>query len=139
LFNNFLEAVGKYPFSIVTDQDPSITIAITSCFPNTVHKFCVWHIVNKFSSKIGFSNFGGVAIFELSNLIWWYRSPKEFDDGWNCLIEKHGLSDNKWLKSIFNRRESWVPTYMCTRFFAGLKTTQRSESIHSFLSSSITK
>jgi hypothetical protein len=46
LFNTFLEAVGTHPFSIVTDQDPSITAAIASCFPNTVHRFCGWHIVN---------------------------------------------------------------------------------------------
>ncbi|KAM2125263.1 hypothetical protein EV1_014854 [Malus domestica] len=49
----FLNAMpGDAPKMIITDQDPAMTKAIPYCFPNTFHRFCTWHILDKFSSKL---------------------------------------------------------------------------------------
>lgn len=54
LFETFLEAMkGKAPVSIITDQDAAMRSAIVSTFPNTNHRNCHWHIMDKFTGTIG--------------------------------------------------------------------------------------
>ncbi|KAF7143399.1 hypothetical protein RHSIM_Rhsim05G0139300 [Rhododendron simsii] len=40
------------PKMIITDQDLAMTKAISIALPNTLHRYCMWHITNKFSEKI---------------------------------------------------------------------------------------
>jgi len=54
LFETFLEAMqGKAHVSIIKDQDPAMRCAIAQIFPNTNHRNCRWHIMDKFSDTIG--------------------------------------------------------------------------------------
>jgi zinc finger SWIM domain-containing protein 3 len=48
------------------------------------------------------------------------------------MIEYYGLQDDEWLKGLFGERDHWVPVYMRDTFWAGMSTTQRSESMNSF-------
>ncbi|KAK2441142.1 protein FAR-RED IMPAIRED RESPONSE [Trifolium repens] len=48
------------------------------------------------------------------------------------MIEDFELRDNEWLKGIFDERNRWVPVYVRDTFWAGMSTTQRSESMNSF-------
>ncbi|KAL6131133.1 hypothetical protein ACLB2K_069511 [Fragaria x ananassa] len=48
---------------------------------------------------------------DFHSCIWNSSSGDEFDSRWNELIEKSGLSDNKWLKSIYEIRSSWIPAH----------------------------
>lgn len=50
LLRKWLEAmllVGA-PKMIITDQDPARTKAIAQVLQNTLHCYCLWHILNKF-------------------------------------------------------------------------------------------
>ena len=47
------------------------------------------------------------------------------------------MTKNKWLLTIYSIKEKWVPTYMTNTFFAGMTTTQRSESLNAFIQSVI--
>ena len=49
------------------------------------------------------------------------------------------LKGNEWLESLFEDRKFWVPTYVRDTFFAGMSTTQRSESINSFFDKYVSK
>ncbi|XP_026383777.1 protein FAR1-RELATED SEQUENCE 5-like [Papaver somniferum] len=42
------------------------------------------------------------------------------------------LTENTWLNKLFDIREKWIPVYNRGTFFAGMNSTQRSESINSF-------
>ncbi|XP_073025240.1 protein FAR1-RELATED SEQUENCE 5-like [Primulina eburnea] len=54
LLNKFLEAMHKgAPNLIITDQDPAMTKAIGEVFPKTIHRYCLWHILNKFPDNLG--------------------------------------------------------------------------------------
>jgi hypothetical protein len=55
------------------------------------------------------------------------------------MIERFELQDNEWLASLFEDRAYWIPTYMRDTFFAGMSTTQRSESINSFFDKYVNK
>ncbi|XP_073057390.1 protein FAR1-RELATED SEQUENCE 5-like [Primulina eburnea] len=53
LLNKFLEAMPKEaPHLIITDQDPDMTKVIGEVFPKTIHRYCLWNILNKFPDKL---------------------------------------------------------------------------------------
>jgi hypothetical protein len=53
LLKTFLLAMGaKAPILIVTDEDASMKSAIASLFHNTVHRFYMWHILEKIPKKV---------------------------------------------------------------------------------------
>ncbi|KAL2924901.1 Protein FAR-RED ELONGATED HYPOCOTYL 3 [Bienertia sinuspersici] len=53
--------------------------------------------------------------------------------------QKAGRSTREKRAGLFDEREMWVPAYMRHLFWAGMKTTQRSESIHSFFDGYVNK
>ncbi|GJR04055.1 FAR1 DNA binding domain, zinc finger, SWIM-type, MULE transposase domain containing protein [Tanacetum coccineum] len=99
LLKQFKEAFGKDPKVVVTDQDPSMKIAIAECFPDTRHHLCMWHIMMKLGTKI---------------------SPKIFEREWECMINEFELGENKWLGDMFDLRGSWIPAYLTDVHMAGL-------------------
>jgi len=44
----------------------------------------------------------------------------------------HNLHDNAWLNGLYMEKTFWVPAYMKYMFWAGMNTTQRSESMNAF-------
>ncbi|XP_004293183.1 PREDICTED: protein FAR-RED ELONGATED HYPOCOTYL 3-like [Fragaria vesca subsp. vesca] len=58
--------------------------------------------------------------------------PKEFDNKWKEVVERSSISDNGWLQSIYDIRASWVLAYCNHIFSAGMSSSQRAESCHSF-------
>jgi hypothetical protein len=53
LFNTFLKAMGGVPpHLIITDEDASLKAAITKILPDTTHKLCMWHIMDKVPEKV---------------------------------------------------------------------------------------
>lgn len=44
-------------------------------------------------------------------------------------IKKHRT---EWIKGLYNIKESWILVYNRSTFFAGMNTTQRSESINAY-------
>ncbi|RYR35632.1 hypothetical protein Ahy_A10g050768 [Arachis hypogaea] len=61
-----------------------------------------------------------------------HRELDEFDINWNDFLTKHGLGGNKWLLELYENRHIWIPVYLDHHFWAGMRSTQRSESMHSF-------
>jgi hypothetical protein len=53
LFESFLIAMdGLAPDNIITDQDVAMKKSIGKMFPNTVHRNCRWHIMQKSTDKV---------------------------------------------------------------------------------------
>ncbi|KAL6211492.1 hypothetical protein ACLB2K_016717 [Fragaria x ananassa] len=63
----------------------------------------------------------------------------EFDDRWTTIVESSGLSDNGWLKTMYDIRSTWVPAYVNHMFSAGMSSSQRAESGHAFYKRFISK
>ncbi|XP_004309400.1 PREDICTED: protein FAR1-RELATED SEQUENCE 5-like, partial [Fragaria vesca subsp. vesca] len=136
LFKEFLNvmpgnASENAPKMIITDQDPAMSKAISEALPHTFHRYCSWHILNKFSEKLDAIKYLD-HYQDFHSCIWNSSSGDEFDSRWNELIEKSGLSDNKWLKSIYEIRSSWIPAHVNHCFSVGMSSSQRAESQHSF-------
>nr|GMD52477.1 protein FAR1-RELATED SEQUENCE 5-like [Ipomoea batatas] len=53
LLNAFKRCMGHIPASVITDQDPAMKEVIPQSFPDTRHRFCMWHIMTKVNEKVG--------------------------------------------------------------------------------------
>ena len=47
-------------------------------------------------------------------------------------MESYHLEENEWLAKLYEERKRWVPTFLNSNFFAGMSSTQRSESMNAF-------
>jgi len=56
----------------------------------------------------------------------------EFDISWQSLLDCYNLRDNAWLCGLYSEHTFWVPAYLKDVFWAGMTTTQRSESMNVF-------
>nr|GEZ93257.1 hypothetical protein [Tanacetum cinerariifolium] len=110
------EAIRNYAtFEVfVTDQDPSMKIAIAECFPDTRHRLCMWHIMMKLGTKVGVA-LCNMTYFKrrIYDIIWTDQiSPEVFEREWECMINEFDLGENKWLGDMFDLRESWILLYI---------------------------
>ncbi|KAL2526724.1 Protein FAR1-RELATED SEQUENCE 5 [Abeliophyllum distichum] len=132
LFSKFLEAMHRQPpHIIITDQDAAIAKAISMVLPFTFHRYCIWHILNKFSEKINVMVYND-EYHMLVNIIKNSESPDEFESRWAAVMENEAFANNEWLCNMFSIRSRWVPAYVNHIFSAGMSSSQRSESNHSF-------
>lgn len=78
---------------------------------------------------------------KLKNFVWSeHNSPQEFEEGWNKVVTEFDLSDNAWLKEMFDIRASWIPAYFNDDPMVGLiRTTSRSESSNFFFNHFVQK
>lgn len=52
LLNVSKKAFGRAPPVIVTDQDPAMKRAIADECPDSRHRLCMWHIMDKLTAKV---------------------------------------------------------------------------------------
>ncbi|XP_058198430.1 protein FAR-RED IMPAIRED RESPONSE 1-like [Rhododendron vialii] len=108
-----------------------MTKAFANVLPNTHHRYCIWHIVSKFSKKIS-ALYYKKYYDEFKKCIWNSESPEEFEAKWVDVVHKANLSSNEWLKAMYEIRERWILAYMKHMFSAHMTSSQRAEISHSF-------
>ncbi|KAK1380234.1 hypothetical protein POM88_026978 [Heracleum sosnowskyi] len=143
LFEVFLRIMGRPPKCIITDQCPAMRAVIPNIFPkSTIHRFCMWHIVRKFPSKLG-TVFCAESPFmeKLKRFVWNdHVTPAEFEESWISTLKEFKLENNHWLSEIYEIRKSWIPAYFRDDPMAGLlRTTSRSESSNFFFNHFVQK
>nr|XP_012575220.1 protein FAR-RED IMPAIRED RESPONSE 1-like [Cicer arietinum] len=70
--------------------------------------------------------------FALKEAVYDTVTKEAFEEKWCSFIKKFELQQNDWLNGLYNERQRWAPTLLRKYFWAGMSTTQQSESIHSF-------
>ncbi|XP_020263288.1 protein FAR1-RELATED SEQUENCE 5-like [Asparagus officinalis] len=136
LFEEWLKCMhGIEPGAIITDQDRAMCNAIHSVFPTTRHRYCYWHmqkhIINHLPTLV--SRYG--EQFQRYWGLWCNSSSIEQCEGyWVEIKEKFDINEEGegWLQTVYNCREHWVSCYLKDTFFAGMRSSQRSESINAF-------
>ncbi|XP_056697352.1 protein FAR-RED IMPAIRED RESPONSE 1-like [Spinacia oleracea] len=132
IFGNWLECMaGKAPIGILTDQDPAMRRALRTTMSNTCHRWCIWHILQKFSRKLGTHVEYPDLKVDLERAIYDSLTCDEFELNWATAMERYQVDDD-WLEGLYAERNMWVPAYVKHLFWAGMKTTQRVESLNSF-------
>ncbi|KAL5712950.1 hypothetical protein ACHQM5_015071 [Ranunculus cassubicifolius] len=124
-FETFLGAMGgRHPISIITDQDKAMGLAIARVFPNSRHRYCLWHILKKFPMYLSHVYFKKSAFKRAIKFCirGTYRIT-DFEKMWNELMVKYEL---------VGIRDKWAPVYHLSTFYAAMNTTGRSEGMNSF-------
>ncbi|KAJ3703281.1 hypothetical protein LUZ61_006986 [Rhynchospora tenuis] len=131
ILQSFLDCMGgKAPSAIVTDQSLAMKVAIQNVLPNTIHRYCIWHIMSKLSEKIGNNKDKKEIKKGIRSAVWDSTTEEQFESKWQSTVT---LQDNVWLTDMFEMRSKWVPAYLSKFFWAGMSSTQRSESMNAFL------
>ncbi|KAJ3688529.1 hypothetical protein LUZ61_017693 [Rhynchospora tenuis] len=135
LFKTWVKAMyGKKPRAIITDQDPAMRIAIKEVFPNSLHRCCQWHVMRKAREHLGaIYNLKPDFKKELKRVINCSNTVSEFEEKWRVMLDKHKLMQNRHLKTMYEARSEWVSAYFRDYFFAGMSSSQRSESMNAAL------
>ncbi|XP_019153544.1 PREDICTED: protein FAR1-RELATED SEQUENCE 9-like [Ipomoea nil] len=135
LLKNFKNAKGYAPRCVITDQDPALKIAVPNIMPETRHRFCMWHIMEKVGDKAGIALAKNMEFRKaLNNIVWDETlSAPEFELQWAEVMKAYNLVDHRWFEQMYKARESCIPTYFQDIFMGGLlKTTSHSESENSY-------
>ena len=137
LFKTFLEAMGGVaPKLIITNEDLYVKAAIRDACPNTVHKLCMWHILNELPVQVScVQKSNDDFLSQLRTCVRSSETPDEFEAEWSSIVSKLGLENNAWLTSRFEIRQSWVPAYFLGLYLGGIcKSTSRPEGESTFFS-----
>ncbi|KAL6538949.1 hypothetical protein OROMI_025275 [Orobanche minor] len=133
LFETWLTCMSSIPpNAIITDQDRAMQNAIENVFPQARHRWCLWHIMKKIPEKLrGYKEYQSIK-YLLHNVVYDSIDVDTFESGWSLIISKHNLENNDWLNGLYEGRHRWVPCFVRDYFWAGMSTTQRSESMNAF-------
>ncbi|XP_022845995.1 protein FAR-RED IMPAIRED RESPONSE 1-like [Olea europaea var. sylvestris] len=133
LFRTWLECIHGRPLhGVITDQDKAMQNAIEIVFPNAKHKWCLWHIMKKLPEKFGYHSDKSSIFSCMHGLVYDSQHEDEFENGWMNMICRFDLHNNDWLLGLYENRCKWVPCFLKITFWAGMSTTQRSESMNAF-------
>ncbi|XP_074278102.1 protein FAR1-RELATED SEQUENCE 5-like [Silene latifolia] len=125
----------QQPQCIITDQCPGIKKACPNILKNYVHKYCMWHIMQKVPEKVGRAICNDTEFMTDINAVVWDvdLEPEKFEQNWQTVIEAHGMQNNRWLKYVFSIRQKWIPAYFRDLLLGCLlRITQRSESSNNY-------
>nr|DAD37087.1 TPA_asm: hypothetical protein HUJ06_007728 [Nelumbo nucifera] len=141
IMRTWLRAMGGVaPKVLVTDQVESMKAAIVEIFPSTHHLFGLWHILGKIPDKLSHviknhENF----MAEFNKCIYRSWTDEEFESQWWKIVQTFELGEDQWMKSLYEDRKKWAPTYMKDTFFAGMSAGQRSKTINSSFDKYLTR
>ncbi|XP_042504355.1 protein FAR1-RELATED SEQUENCE 5-like [Macadamia integrifolia] len=131
LFEAFIKAMsGKMPKTILIDQETAISNAVASVLPETRHRICVWHVFQnalKHLSQV-FNCFKSFAK-DFSSCLYDQEEEEDFIQAWGSMLEKYNLTENEWLKDLFQEREQWALVYGRDTFSADIRSAQQTVSI----------
>ncbi|XP_056690354.1 protein FAR1-RELATED SEQUENCE 8-like [Spinacia oleracea] len=127
---------GRCPAAILTDQAPAMRRPLQEVIPEARHRWCLWHIMNKIPTKLGTHSRYAELKDVVKEVVYECLCVEEFESRWSSMLLEYDVKDhaksNDWLGDMYEERKMWVPAYMNNYFWAGMKTTQRVESINSF-------
>ena len=104
---------GKKPKALLSDQCASIECGIKNIFGDeTLHRYCVWHIMNKLPTKLGNIVNKKQVEEDIKAIVYGSVTRFEFEARWNEQIQTSHYETNSWLLEIFGFRKKWVPTYL---------------------------
>uniref|UniRef100_A0A803MYH6 SWIM-type domain-containing protein n=1 Tax=Chenopodium quinoa TaxID=63459 RepID=A0A803MYH6_CHEQI len=136
VLRQLLEAGGNVaPYTVVTDGDKSMKLSIEEVFPYAHDRLCLWHLMRNIKGHTNRRFCSGIM-----KCVDGARTPSEFEQAWEDLMKAYDeVRDKKWAKDLYNDKHKWAEAFMVRQFYAGMRRTQRCESMNSTLKTVITK
>jgi len=135
LFETFLKAMGgEKPKTLLTDQDEAMAKAISIVMPETFHGLCTWRIRENAQIHVNhLCQESSKFCSDFEACIDLHEEEGVFLNAWNVLLVEHNISEDAWLRMIFQLKEKWAWAYVRKHFTAGMRSTQLSESFNAEL------
>ncbi|KAF5450147.1 hypothetical protein F2P56_030522 [Juglans regia] len=114
LFQTWLQCMdGIPPKAIITDQDRAMKNTIANVFPESRHRFCLWHILKKVHERLGsYVAYKSGLKSHLMKCVYDTQTIEEFEKCWDGLLNTYDLHENVWLKSLYDEHQHWVPVFL---------------------------
>lgn len=130
LLQTFVEAMGhKEPISVITDGDSAMRKAIRKILPRTDHRLCSWHIEQNMIRHLR-----NPMLDDFRKLIYCRMGVYQFEKSWAEFKANYEIEEeNEWMSRMYKLRKKWAAAYTKGRYFLGMQSNQRSESLNSRL------
>lgn len=133
MFQSWLTCMlGQHPQVIVTDQSKHLQMAVAEVFPQARHCYCPSSIMQRVPEKLGGLKGYEAIKKQMNRAIYDSLKISEFETSWGYLMSHPGLSDNKWLQSLYEDRQRWVPVYLKDTSFVGMLPIKDNDGIKAF-------
>uniref|UniRef100_A0A8I6Y712 Protein FAR1-RELATED SEQUENCE n=1 Tax=Hordeum vulgare subsp. vulgare TaxID=112509 RepID=A0A8I6Y712_HORVV len=105
--------------------------SIAKVFPKASHRVCKWHILKKVKENCG-NIYSTRETFkeDFHRVLTQMLTVDEFEGAWKELMSEYKVEDCVYLKQMWDIGEKWAFPYFGHLFYAGMTTTQRSESVN---------
>lgn len=124
---------GRAPGVILTDQNDTIKTAMAAVFPDTQHHYCLWNVLEKIPRRLDYlSLWYDTLVAKLNKCVYKSWTEEQFEKRWWKLLDRFNLCGDEWMKSLYEDRKLWAPTFVRDISFAGLSSASRAESLNSF-------
>jgi hypothetical protein len=118
---------GKTPMNIITDQDAAMRYVIALVFPNSTHRNCPFHIMDKFSRTIGpLLDQDEELEDDFKECMNHTVTPTEFEAKWAIMLDKYDLQGTEHFQHLYALRSTFAPVFFMHSFSAILQSTQHS-------------
>ncbi|XP_059306528.1 protein FAR-RED IMPAIRED RESPONSE 1-like [Lycium ferocissimum] len=123
---------GVKPTAMLTSQCESIKATIRQVMPETIYRYCIWHIFTKLAYRLKRVRDHKIARSEFKSIVLDAITINEFEGKWGEFIGKYGLENRNWFSNLYLEKEKWVSVYFKHYFWFGMLSTQRCEGMHAF-------
>lgn len=111
---------GCVPQTIITDRCRVLQSVVSEVFPKSHHRFSLCHIMKKVPEKLGgLRNYDAIRKV-LVKTVYETLKPFDFENSWGFMIQRFGIGEHEWLRSLYEDRAWWAPVYLKDTSFAGM-------------------
>ncbi|TVU41598.1 hypothetical protein EJB05_15130, partial [Eragrostis curvula] len=130
VFKEFVSMMGgKLPQTVLTDQCRAMEVALSAVWKDVAHIWCKWHVLRRVRECVGPKYTGNKEFRDkFHKMLNEMLTVQEFEAAWHSLLSEYDLSENPFLKQIYETRERWAKCFFNGVFCAKQTSTQRSES-----------
>ncbi|KAM7480324.1 hypothetical protein LguiA_028537 [Lonicera macranthoides] len=128
LFKAWLASTSsRSPQTIITDRCKILQSVVAEVFPRSNHRYGLSHIMKKVPEKLGgLRNYDAIRK-ALNKAVYEALKPFDFEASWGFIVQRFGVGDHEWLRSLYEDRVRWAPVYLKDTFFAGMAAARPGE------------